>query len=311
VCPLYLTEQEVADLLEPADAIEVVEEAFRRLARGSIENRPGTRLELDDGVFAIMAAADRELGYAGVKSAVRTGSGTPFVVVLFALAAPTRIEAVIEAETLTRLRTGATSAVAARYLAREGATTLGVIGAGRQAAAQIAGIRAAVPAIEHVTVYARNPDGRADFCRANGCEPAETHREAADADIVVTATTSKDPVLRGDWLREGTLVCAVGADDPERRELDNAVLERAAFVCCDSREQSQQASGDLIEPVAQGVLDWLEVHELRDVVNGELRGRELPEDIVVFKSSGIASWDLAVGARVLELARERGVGTEV
>jgi ornithine cyclodeaminase/alanine dehydrogenase-like protein (mu-crystallin family) len=311
VCPLYLTEQEVADLLAPVDAVDVVEEAFRRLARGSIENRPGSRLELDDGAFAIMAAADRELDYAAVKSSVRTGSGTPFVVVLFGLAAPTRIAAVIEADTLTRLRSGATSAVAARRLAPEGATTLGVIGAGRQAAAQIAGIREAVPRIERVIVHARNADRLADFCRANGCQPAESHREAADADIVVTATTSKDPVLRGDWLRDGALVCAVGANGPEWRELDNAVLERAAFVCCDSREQSQRESGDLIEPVEQGVLDWLEVHELQDVVAGELRGRELPEDIVLFKSNGIAACDLAVGARAVQLARERGAGTDV
>ncbi len=311
MCPLYVTEQEVAELLAPADALDAVEEAFRRLARGSIENEPGSRLELDDGVYAVMAAVDRELGYAGVGSYARTVSGTPFVVVLVALAAPTRIEAVIEAGTLAQLRSGAVSGVAARYLAREGAATLGVIGAGRQAAAVISGIREAVPAIERVSVYARNAGRLADFCRANRCAPAETHREAADADIVVTATSSKDPVLRGEWLREGALVCAVGAQDPERRELDNAVLERAAFVCCDSREQSREESGDLIEPVAQGVLDWLEVHELQDVVSGDLRGRELPEDIVLFRSNGIAAMDLAVGARVVERARERGAGRDV
>src|SRR5205823_11991139 len=121
-------------------------------------------------------------------------------------------------------------------------------------------------------------------------------------------TTSKDPVLRGEWLRDGALVCAVGANDPSRRELDNVVLERAAFVCCDSREQARRESGDLIEPVAGGVLDWLEMHELQDVVGGELQGRGGPDDIVVFKSNGLAAWDLAVAARVVELARERGVG---
>src|SRR5205823_9658776 len=131
---------------------------------------------------------------------------------------------------------------------------------------------------------------------------------ATDADVVVTATSSKDPVLRGEWLREGALVCAVGANHPSRRELDDVVLERATFVCCDSREQARRESGDLIEPVANGVLDWLEVHELQDVVGGELQGRGGPDDIVVFKSNGLAAWDLAVAARVVELARERGVG---
>jgi ornithine cyclodeaminase/alanine dehydrogenase-like protein (mu-crystallin family) len=302
---LFLTEQEVADLLTPADAIEAVEESFRRLARGSVDNRPRTRLPLDDGQYAVMACVDRELGYAGLKSYAWTMTGTPFVVILFALDAPTRLEAVIEADKLGQLRTGAASGVAAKYLARPGAATLGVIGCGWQAATQIACIRAAVPGIEQVTVYCRNADRLAEFCREHGCEPAETHRDAADADIVVTVTTSKDPVLRGEWLREGALVCAVGANDPKRRELDNAVLERAAFVCCDSREQSKLESGDLIEPVERGVLDWLEVHELQEVVAGDLDGRASDTDIVLFKSNGITAWDLAAGARVVELARAR------
>jgi ornithine cyclodeaminase/alanine dehydrogenase-like protein (mu-crystallin family) len=252
-----------------------------------------------------MPCVDRELGYAGLKSYAWTGSGTPFVVLLFALDPPTRLAAVIEADKLGQLRTGAASGVAARHLAREGATSLGVIGCGWQAASQIACIRAALPGIEQVSVYCRNAERLAAFCRDYRCEPAESHREAADADVVVTVTTSKDPVLRGEWLRPGALVCAVGANDPARRELDNAVLERAAFVCCDSREQSRRESGDLIEPVDHGVLDWLEVHELQDVVTGEIQGRGAPDDIVVFKSNGIAAWDLAVGARVVELAAKR------
>jgi alanine dehydrogenase len=309
--PLYLTEEQVGELLTPADAVDAIEESFRRLARGSVQNQPRRRLGLDDGMFALMGAVDRELGYAGLKSYAWTPTGTPFVVVLFALDPPTRIDAVIEADKLGQLRTGAASGVAARYLAREGAETLGVIGAGWQAASQIAAIRAAVPTVQRVKVFARNTERLREFCREHACEPAESHREAAEADVVVTITTAKDPVLRGEWLHEGTLVCAAGANDPRRRELDNAVLERAAFVCCDSRDQSQGESGDLIEPVEQGILDWLEVHELQDVVTGELRGRESPDDIVVFKSNGIAAWDLAAGARVVDLARERGVGTSV
>ena len=109
----------------------------------------------------------------------------------------------------------------------------------------------------------------------------------------------------------GALVCAVGANDPRRRELDNVVLERAAFVCCDSIENAKRESGDLIEPVEAGVLDWLEVQELQEVVAGELPGRQADDDIVVFKSNGLAAWDVAVGAIVLERARERGVGREL
>jgi ornithine cyclodeaminase/alanine dehydrogenase-like protein (mu-crystallin family) len=304
---LYLREVEVAELLTPADALAAVEESFHRQARGAVDNRPRERLPLDDGQFAVMACVDRELGYAGLKSYAWTSAGTPFVVLLFSLA-EARLEAVIEADKLGQLRTGAASGVAARHLAKPGAASLGVIGCGWQAASQIACIRAALPSIERVVVHCRNEERLAAFCREHDCEPAELHREAAEHEIIVTVTTSKDPVLRGEWLRPGALVCAVGANDARRRELDNAVLERAAFVCCDSREQSRRESGDLIEPVDQGVLDWLEVHELHEIVAGEVQGRGSDDDIVVFKSNGIAAWDLAVGARVVELARERGIG---
>ena len=308
---LYLSEHDVESLLSPADALEAIEQSFLRLARGSVDNRPRTRLPFEEGTLAVMTCADRELGYAGLKSYAASASGTSFVVLLFAVEAPTHLAAVIEADKLGQLRTGAASGVAARHLAREGASTLGVIGCGWQAASQIACIRQAVPTIETVKVHCRNAERLVQFCRANDAAPAESHREAADADIVVTVTTSKDPVVRGEWLREGALVCAVGANVSSRRELDNAVLERAAFVCCDSREQARGESGDLIEPAERGVLDWLEVYELQDVVSGEVVGRAAPEDIVVFKSNGIAAWDLAAAARVLELAGERGIGREL
>ena len=308
--PLYLRELDVAELLTPADALAAVEASFERQARGSVDNRPRDRLPVEDGVFAVMACVDSELGYAGLKSYAWTPGGTPFVVLLFSVA-ESRLDAVIEADKLGQLRTGAASGVAARHLAKPVAASLGVIGCGWQAASQVECIRAALPSIERVVVYCRTPDRLAAFCMEHGCEAAESSRDAAECDVVVTVTTSKDPVLRGDWLNPGTLVCAVGANDPRRRELDNAVLERAAFVCCDSREDSQRESGDLIEPVAHGALDWLEVHELHEVVSGEVPGRAADDDIVVFKSNGIAAWDLAVGARVVGLARERGVGVEL
>src|SRR5206468_3513575 len=164
----------------------------------------------------------------------------------------------------------------------------------------------AVPTIERVVAYCRSAEKLSAFSELVGAEPAGSHSAAVEgADIVVTATTSKDPVVRGEWLKPGALVCAIGANDPSRRELDNVVLERATFVCCDSREDSKQESGDLIDPVRLGVLDWLEVYELQDVVAGEVGGRVSDDDIVVFKSNGMAAWDVAIGAAAIERARER------
>ncbi len=296
--PLHITEAEVADLLSPKDAVEAIEACFERMAAGVVENRPRYRLGLQEGALAVMAAADLGLGYAGAKVYAGFRDGARFVVLLFRADSP-ELVAVIEADKLGQLRTGAASGVAAKYLARAGARTLGLIGCGWQAESQLAAIRAALPGLERVVAYCRNEEKLASFCEEHGAEPGESHRDAGECDVVVTVTTSKDPVLRGEWLRPGALVCAVGANDGRRRELDNAVLERAAFVCCDSRENAQLESADLIEPVASGVLDWLEVHELQEVVAGEIAGRQSDEDVVVFKSNGLAAWDIAAAAAVV------------
>jgi ornithine cyclodeaminase/alanine dehydrogenase-like protein (mu-crystallin family) len=308
--PLYLTEEDVASLLTPADAVDAVEASFRRMAAGAVENAPRRRLALDEGRLADMAASDLELGYAGAKVYAGFKDGAAFVVVLFSVSRP-ELVAVLEADQLGRLRTGAASAVAAKYLARPGATSLGVIGCGRQAETQVACIRAAVPAIERVVAYCRTEASLERFCRAVGAEAGESHRDPAEQDIVVTITTSRDPVLRGEWLRPGALVCAAGANVPGARELDNVVLERAAFVCCDSKEQARLESSDLVEPIERGSLDWLEVHELHEVAGGDLQGRQSDDDIVVFKSNGLAAWDVAAAARTVDLARERGAGREL
>jgi alanine dehydrogenase len=308
--PLYLTEAEIGRLLTPADALESVEACFERMARGAIQNKPRTRMRVDDGGFAVMSAADEELGLAGLKSYTWLPGGTPFVVVLFDTQ-KAQLAAVIEADKMGQLRTGAASGVAAKHLAKPDAKTLGVIGCGWQAESQVACIREAVPTIESVVAYCRTEEKLEAFCKKVRAEPGESHRDPAEQDIVVTVTTSQDPVLRGEWLEPGALVCAVGANVPRARELDNAVLERAVFVCCDSIEQCKLEAGDLIEPVERGVLDWLEVHELHEVVAGEIAGRSSPDDVVLFKSTGLAAWDVAIGAKAVELARKQKVGTKV
>jgi ornithine cyclodeaminase/alanine dehydrogenase-like protein (mu-crystallin family) len=308
--PLYLREAEVDELLSPADAVEAVEECFARMAVGSVENRPRFRLGLDDGHLNVMAAADLKLGVAAVKTYTGFREGARFVVALFAADRP-ELLALIEADRLGQRRTGAASAVAARHLARPGARTLGVIGTGWQAESQVEAIRSALPGIERVVAYSRTEGHLADFCERYGAEPAEYNRDAAEQDVVVTVTSSRDPVLRGEWLKPGALVCAVGANRLDARELDNAVVERAAFICCDSKDQARLEAGDLVEPVERGVLDWLEVHELAEVVGGRVQGRANDDDIVLFKSVGIAAEDAAVAKLVHDLARERGLGEQL
>jgi ornithine cyclodeaminase/alanine dehydrogenase-like protein (mu-crystallin family) len=308
--PLYLSEQDVSAVLDPGSAVPVIESCFRRMAAGSVENLPRRRLAAWGGSLAVMAAADGDLGFAGVKAYIVAAGRASFVVCLFSLE-DGLLAAVIEADALGQIRTGAASGVAALHLTRAGTTSVGLIGCGWQAESQLAAIRAAVPTLERALAWCRTPDRLGDFCRRTGAQPAESSQEAAGCDVVVTVTTSRDPVLRGEWLSPGALVCAVGANDVRRRELDNVVLERATFVCCDSVEQARIESADLIEPVAAGVLDWLEVHELQEVVAGEVKGRSDPDDIVVFKSNGLAAWDVAIAAEALRRARDQDVGREL
>jgi ornithine cyclodeaminase/alanine dehydrogenase-like protein (mu-crystallin family) len=308
--PLYLSDSDVATLVEPAGAVAAIEACFLRMAAGEVEIAPRRRLRLPEGAFADMAAADRGLGLAGGKLYAATANGVSYAVCLFD-SESAELVAVLDATTLGQLRTGAASAVAARHLANPDARSLGVIGCGHQAETQVACIRAALPSVGRVVAYCRTPERLARFCERVDCEPGESHRDAASQDIVVTITSSRDPVLRGEWLAPGTLVVAAGANVVTRRELDNAVLARAQFVCCDLLEQAKLESGDLVEPVQAGVLDWLEVHELHEVVSGQVTGRQSRDDIVVFKSNGLAAWDLALGAEAVRLARERGVGTEL
>ena len=305
--PLWLSEDDVAALVSPGEAVPVIEECFLRIAAAQVELMPRRRFAVEGGYFAVMAAADRGLGVAGLKSYTVVDGKLQFVVCLFSLEDGS-LTALIAADRLGQVRTGAASGVAAKHLARPDAESLGLIGAGWQAESQLAAIRAAVPSIERVVVSSRTHARAAAFAERHGAEVADSPAEAGACDVVVTATTSKDPVLRGDWLSDGALVCAVGANDATARELDSQVIARATLVCCDSLEDARLESGDLIEPVAAGQLDWLEVQELHSIVAGELPGRQSDDDVIVFKSNGIAPWDLAVGHEVVRRARERGVG---
>ena len=306
---LWLSEDDVAALATPGDAVPVIEDCFRRMAAGEVELMPRRRFPVDGGYFAVMAAADRGLGVAGLKSYTLVNGHLEFVVCLFDLSTGA-LTATIAADRLGQIRTGAATGVAAKFLARDGAASVGLIGAGWQAQSQLAAIRAAVPGVERVLVSSRTVERAEAFAAANDALVASA-AEAGACDIVVTVTTAKLPVLEGAWLSPGALVCAVGANDPRARELDDAVIARASFVCCDSIDDAQHESGDLITPVAEGRLAWSAVHELHDVVAGRVEARAAADDVVLFKSNGIAPWDLAIGHEVVQRATAQGLGTQV
>ncbi len=187
-----------------------------------------------------------------------------------------------------------------------------MIGCGWQAESQVECMRAALPQIERVVAYCRDEQARAGFCKRFGAEEAEWYSRRGRAEIVVTVTNSRDPVLRGEWLKPGALVCAVGANRITRASSTTLVLERASFVCCDSREQAKIEAGDLVEPVERGVLDWLEVHELH---GGRLRRAAPAARATTTSSSSRASASQPrtspSASSCYDRARERGSGVEV
>ena len=304
--PLYLSESDVVELVDPAAAVDAIEACFRRMAAGEVEIAPRRRLRLPEGSLADMAAADSGLGLAGGKLYAATSNGVTFVVCLFD-SESSELVAVIEADRLGQLRTGAASGVAARHLARSGAQTLGVIGCGHQAETQVACVRAAMPSIERVVAYCRTPEKLAAFCERMGAEPGESHRDAAENDVVVTITSSRDPVLRGEWLAprgaglRGRCQRRQPAGARQRRaragELRLLRLARAGAARVGRPDRAGSGGRPRLAGGSRAARGR----------RGEVAGRQSDGDIVVFKSNGLAAWDVALGAEAVRRAREQGV----
>ncbi len=297
----YVREEEAAALVPPEDAVAAVEAALARSARGAALAGEEAGVSLDGGRLWVEPAADVELGVASAAAvAAFPREGGRSAALVFARDRP-ELLAAVETERLRRLAAGAALAVAARLLARPCARSVGLIGCGALGATVLECLRAAIPALDRAVAHCRDERRREAFAAAYAAEPADYGTAAAQQDVVVTATSSLDPVLRGDWLAEGALVCAAGATWPGARELDNGVLERSSFVCVDSVAAARRLA-DLAEPVERGVLDWLEVHALGEVVLGEVEGRQARSDVVLVKCAGTPELTLALAHLALERA---------
>ena len=314
---LLLSEDDVDALLTMSRALEAVEESFRRQAAGQAILHTRRRLEVPGKSFLhYMAAADTTSGYLGMKIYTSVRGALRFLVPLYR-AQTGDLVALLEAERLGQMRTGAASGVATKYMSREDARTVGIVGTGLQARTQLEAI-AAVRQIERIRAFGRDPVRREQFARGMSerlglaVTPVGTAEEAVrEADIVVTATTASTPVVRSEWLAAGTHINAIGANFPQKRELDDAVVRRAAVIAVDSVEQSQLEAGDLIQVLGDDPARWGPVHELAGIVTGKVAGRTGARDITLFKSNGIATWDVTVSVRVYELAEQKGLGRRI
>jgi alanine dehydrogenase len=313
---LLLRERHVRALLSMRDTVVVLEETFDALAQGSAVNQARSRLATTQGVMSILAAAAPPFGVMGFKAYTSFREGVRYAVMLFS-ERDGRLLAIIEADRLGSMRTGGTSAVATKYMAREDATIVGLIGAGNQAVTQLMGICTVRP-ITIIYVYSRRQQERELFChemqRLLNVQviPVIHPRQAVEpADIVITATTSRDPVLHGEWLKPGCHINAIGSNWAHRRELDFSTLQRSSLIVTDSVEQAQAEAGDFIIPADEGLFDWSWVHELAEIVHDHGLLRTSPGSITVYKGLGIALEDIVVAAHVYYLAQRQGLGEEI
>jgi ornithine cyclodeaminase/alanine dehydrogenase-like protein (mu-crystallin family) len=223
----------------------------------------------------------------------------------------------IEADYMGQLRTGAASGVATKYLARENSRVAAIIGTGGQARTQLEAV-AAVRKLESARAFGRDAAKREKFCKEMSerlgitVTPCGSAEEAVrGADIVSTATTALQPVVHGADLAPGAHINAIGANHAHKRELDDEAVASADVIVVDSVEQSRQEAGDLIIAFHGDEICWTGVKKLSDVVAGKASGRTSDSEVTLFKSNGIASWDLAVAMKVYALAREKKLGREL
>lgn len=314
---LHISEAEVRSVLTMPMAIEAVEEISRKQAAGEVVLHPRRRFELPGGgYFHYMAAADMTAGYVATKQYTFVKGALRFLVSLFDISTGD-LAALMEADYLGRLRTGAASGVATKYLARKDAVVAAIIGSGGQARTQLEAIAAARP-LKSVRVFSRNEEKRGKFAEEMSeqlrveIQPVDSSSAAVrNADIVTTASAASRPTVFGADLSHGVHINAIGANHAHKRELDDEAVASADVIVVDSVEQSRQEAGDLILAFQGDEVCWTGVKKLSDVVAGKTSGRTSDGEVTLFKSNGIAAWDLAAAMKIYEQAREKNLGREL
>ena len=313
---LFLKESDVEQLLTMGTTLELIERVHREHATGGAIDVPRERTRLPKSALHILQGAVPSAGVFGYKAYTSNREGIRFLVYAFN-AERGNLEAIVEANHLGMMRTGAAGGVAAKWLARADAKVAGIFGSGWQAQGQLEAL-AAVRRLERVKVFSRNAEKVAKFCDRMGKKlsldvtPAASPEDAVrGSDIVVTITTSATPVFDGEWLAAGTHVNAAGSNSLLRQEIDETTVRRSDPVVVDSRPSAMKEAGDLLPSLEKGRLHAGALTELGEVIAGLRPGRRNAEQISLFESQGMAMQDLIIAAELTRLARAKGMGKEV
>jgi ornithine cyclodeaminase/alanine dehydrogenase-like protein (mu-crystallin family) len=311
---LILRESDVQDLIDMDEVIAAVESAMRELGEGDAHNEPRRRAFAPGGLLNVLFAFYPGGKCTGLKAYTVADGHVRFLVAMFGLDGA--LEALVEADFMGAYRTGAATAVAARALGAPAASKVALIGTGWQASTQALAL-SRVLEIEELRVYSRNPEKRALFAAeqegqlgVRTVDSASPEAAIRGADVVVTVTTSHDPVFEAEWVEPHALVAAIGSNYPNRVEVPVELVERAQTVVVDQLADAKMESGDLIHAAAEGKFDWAQAVELAAVVAGRWERPERP-GITLFESHGLALWDLAAAATVVAKARGRGGYEEI
>ncbi len=311
---IYINDEQIRQLISIEDAVEAVENVMRDLAVGQAFNCPRQRPRTGSTMLHVLCAAGEQVGSLGLKAYTTRKSGNRFLFLLFSDETG-GCDAVIEADWLGRFRTGAASGVATKYLAREHAATVGVIGTGRHALTQFLAVCAVRP-IERAYVWSPTPEHRARFAQTAEdvlavpleiCDSAE--HLVNRSEILCTITKANEPVLQGEWIKPGTHINAAGSNATTRQEIGVDTVRRAEVIVVDSIEQARIECGDLIPAIKTNELKWEDTIELAQAVASENALRTDPSQITLFESQGLGLWDVAVGKLISDRAKEKGIGT--
>lgn len=319
---VWLKEDDVEELLEMGEVIGSVESAFRYYGLGRVQMPSKSYLYFDkyNGDLRTMPAYIPDTDEAGVKIVnshpQNPSKGLPTVLAIYVLNDPATGKplAMMNATYLTDIRTGAGSAVAARYLARKNSRVMGIVGCGRQSRTQLSAISELFD-LEEVLITDKSGEQCDLFIKEmenkiDADIKSVDLQEACRADIIITTTPVKEPIIKSEWIEEGTHINAVGADAPGKQELEADILKRARIVV-DSREQAYH-SGEINVPLSRGEISREDVYaEIGEIVAGKLPGRERDEEVTVFDSTGMAVQDVAVAALAYRKAVEKNMGTRL
>ena len=311
---ILITEKDVKNLLTMELAICSLEEIFKKESIKDSVNSSRIRINLPEGSLNFMAASSKSLNLIGTKSYIpKTKTAIKFYVQLYD-GENGNLLSVIEANLMSRIRTGAASGLATKYLAKKNSSVLGIIGTGTQALHQAIAI-CKVRKIKTINIYSRNVNNRKNFCalinkninNVNAISVKTSKECVENADIITTITNSDSPVFSSKWIKPGTHINAAGSNVSTKREIDKETISKASTIVTDNIDQAKIECGDLIQPISNGITSWDKINTLSDLITGKIKGRSTDNEITIFESQGVAIEDLAIGSLLYDLAVKKAI----